>query len=180
MEEFMLAKKILDSLNEQITMEEFSSNLYLAMGSWCSLNGFEGTAKFLISHAEEERLHMKKIFNYILEKGELAVIGEIQKPSFENTSILKLFEDILHHEGEVTRSINEIVDASMAAKDFTTFNFLQWYISEQHEEELLIRTMVDKIKLIGLEGQGKFLIDQEIGRLGQAAASAKIVPDPAA
>ena len=168
----MLSKKVLDLLNKQIGLEEYSSNLYLAMGSWCLNHGFEGTGTFLVKHAEEERFHMKKLFNYVIEKGELAIVSAVDAPPTEYKSILAMFEEILNHEQFITKSVNEIVEVSMNEKDFSAFNFLQWFVAEQHEEEMLFQGIIDKIKLIGLEGQGKFLIDQEIAKI----AASKTIP----
>lgn len=161
----MLSKKILAMLNEQITLEFFSSNLYLQMSSWCTASGLEGSARFLLAHSNEERMHMEKLFRYVNETGAMAVIDAIEKPKTEFKDLYELFKETLEHERLVTRKINELVDAAFTEKDFSTFNFLQWYVAEQHEEEALFMSVLDKVKMIGTEGRGLYLIDKEIGKL---------------
>jgi ferritin len=163
----MLSEKLGKLLNEQITKEAASFYLYLGMASWCESRGLGGAGQFLRGHADEELNHMKKIYHYVLERGVMAELGDIQKPRQDYNDILELFQDTLKHEQFITRSINEIVDVAFAEKDFATFNFLQWFVAEQHEEENLVQTIVDKIQLIGLEGQGLYLIDKEIDTLVQ-------------
>ncbi len=161
----MLSKEMLEILNEQIAKEAYSSNLYLAMSSWCHANALSGAGDFLGQHADEELMHMKKIFGFILETGAMAKVSEIARPPQEFASIKELFDEVLQHEQYITKSINMIVDKAFSEKDFMTFNFLQWFVSEQREEENLVQTIVDKISLIGLEGQGLYHIDKEIQML---------------
>ena len=165
----MLSTQMLDKLNAQITVEFFSSNLYLQMSAWCSHNGYAGCAKFLLAHSMEERTHMEKFFHYIDETGGLAIIDAMEKPSHSYSGLVDLFTQILDHEKFVTSKINELVDLALQTKDFSTFNFLQWFISEQHEEENLFATTLEKIKMIGTEGRGLYLIDKEIGKLAPQA-----------
>lgn len=152
-------------LNKQIMMEGKSSAAYLSMASWCDTHGYEVSAEFLYKHSEEERMHMLKLFRYINAAGGHALQPEISglKHTFE--SLREVFEHVLMHELEVTKSINEIVDHCFQIKDFATFNFLQWYVTEQREEETLARRAVELFEIIGEEGVGLFMIDQEIGKL---------------
>ena len=152
-------------LNQQIMMEGKSSAAYLSMASWCETHGFDISSTFLYKHSEEERMHMLKLFRYVNAAGGHAVQPEISglKHSFE--SLREVFETVLFHELEVTKSINSIVDHCFTIKDFATFNFLQWYVMEQREEETLARRAVELFELIGQEGVGLWMIDQEIGKL---------------
>jgi ferritin len=161
----MLSKNLLAKMNTQVTLEFFSSNLYLQMSAWCDYNGFSGTAAFLRAHAKEEMMHMQKLFDYILETGSLAVIDTIEKPEAEYESIRDVFTQTYNHELMITKQINELVDVTLAEKDYSTFNFLQWYVAEQHEEQKLFKSILDKIDIIGMEGRGLFMIDKEIGGL---------------
>jgi len=161
----MLSKNLLKKLNKQMSFEFFSSNLYLQMSAWCDYNGFEGAAKFLRAHAAEEMQHMQKIFDYIQDSGALAIIDAIEKPTSEFKDLKEVFEAAYKHEKIVTKRINELVDFSLTEKDFSTFNFLQWFVAEQHEEEKLFKSILDKIDIIGLEGRGLFMIDREIGSI---------------
>ena len=161
----MLSQEMTDKLNDQITLEFYSSNFYLQMSSWSHANRLEGAGTFLLRHSQEEMSHMFRLFNYVNDTGGQAIIGPIEQPQYQFSSIKEVFEKILVHERLVTSKINDIVGTAFKNQDFSSFNFLQWYVAEQHEEERLFAGIVDKIDLIGLEGRGLFLIDQEIGRL---------------
>lgn len=161
----MLKQEILVKLNEQINLEHYSSNLYLAMSSWCKSKGYEGAAKFLEDHSKEELGHMHKLFNYVNETGAQALISSVAAPENEFSSISEVFELTYKHEQFITSKINDLVDYTLQEKDFASFNFLQWYVSEQHEEEALFKSILDKMDIIGLEGRGLHLIDKEIGNL---------------
>jgi ferritin len=152
-------------LNQQIVMEGKSSAAYLSMASWCQTKGFDTSASFLYRHSEEERMHMLKLIHYVNDAGGHALQPEITGIKHTFNSLKEVFEDVLHHELEVTRSINNLVDNCFTNKDFATFNFLQWYVMEQREEETLARRAVDLFSLIGEEGVGLWMIDQEIGKL---------------
>jgi len=152
-------------LNKQIHMEGYSSAAYLSMASWCDTQGFANSAKFLYNHSEEERMHMLKLFRYINDSGGHALLSEVTGIQHQYNSLKEIFEKILHHEIEVTKSIHNIVDHCFSSKDFTTFNFMQWYVTEQHEEETLARRAVELFEIIGEEGIGLWTIDQEIGKL---------------
>jgi len=161
----MLSEKMLNKLNKQINLEFYSSNIYLQMSSWCDNKGLSGCAKFLKVHSDEEMMHMRKLFDYVNETGGMAVIGEIKSPDLDYESIADVFLKIYEHECFVTEEINKLVDAAFTEKDFSTFNFLQWYVAEQHEEENLFKSILDKIKIIGDERKGLFFIDQELGQM---------------
>jgi ferritin len=161
----MLSDKVLNKLNEQITLEHYSANQYLAMSSWCSFKGYDASADFLFKHCEEEMAHMKKLFRYVCETGGLAEVREIRKPIAEFESLVDVFQKTFAHEKLVTRAINDLAHVAFTESDYSTFNFLQWYVAEQHEEERLFQTVLNKIEVIGTTGKGIFLIDQEIGKL---------------
>ena len=161
----MLKKEVLDKLNHQINLEHFASNLYLSMSSWCKAQGLNGAAKFLQEHSKEELGHMYRLFDYINETGSQAIIGSIEAPDNVFQDISEVFEKTYKHEQFITTKINELVELTLSQKDYATFNFLQWYVSEQHEEEALFKGIIDKIKIIGLEGRGLHITDNEIGSL---------------
>ena len=172
----MLSEKMITSLNEQINLEFYSSNIYLQMSSWCEYKGLDGCAGFLRAHAAEEMEHMQRLFNYVNETGAMAVIGAIEAPASHYESIEDVFTQILDHERLVTSKINELVDIAFTSKDYSTFNFLQWYVAEQHEEEKLFNTLLDKIKMIGAEGKGLYFIDQEIARQASIHEASEATP----
>lgn len=165
----MLSKSLVGKLNDQINLEFFSSNLYLQMAAWCESQGLRGTAFFLGKHAGEEMMHMRKLFDYVNETGNLAVLGTIAAPAVSYQSLADLFTQVLEHERQVTAKINMLVDTAMQEKDFATFNFLQWFVSEQHEEESLIGEIVGKVKLVGGEGRGLYFLDREIASIAARA-----------
>ena len=157
-------------LNKQIGLEGQSSSYYLAMASWCDKEGYVTSADFLYRHAEEERQHMLKIFHYVNEAGGHAKQPDVTGVRYDYNSLREVFENILDHEIAVTRAINDIVDHCFKIKDFTTFHFLQWFVTEQREEETLARRAVELFDIIGEEGVGLWTIDNEIGKLETFAA----------
>jgi ferritin len=139
------------------------------MSAWCDTKGLEGSAAFLKTHANEEMTHMEKFFTYILELGGMATIGQIEAPPTEYKSLKDMMVEILKHEKYVTKCIHALTDAAWEEKDHATYNFLQWFIGEQHEEETLFNSILDKLDLVGSENkQGLFFIDRELGQMATA------------
>lgn len=145
----MLNKKVENICNRQVEREGYSSNLYLSMASWAENNGLPGVASWLYAQAEEERLHFLKFIKYINERGGIAIVPALKKPPYEFKSAEDLFKEVLKHEEFITASINEIVHITLEVKDYNTHNFLQWFVMEQVEEEASVRTILDKIRLVG-------------------------------
>jgi ferritin len=164
----MLSDSIVALINRQINREFYSSNLYLQMSAWCEHKGLPGSAAFLKGHADEELAHGRKLFEYLHEAGGLPVLGAIGAPPTEFASLADVFEKTYEHEKFITASINELVGAALDEKDFSTFQFLQWYVSEQHEEEKLFRSILDKAALIGTEGRSLYFLDKEIRKFAPA------------
>ncbi|MCI6313541.1 MAG: non-heme ferritin [Helicobacter sp.] len=158
----MITQNIVKLLNEQIAKEMFAANLYLSMSSWCYENSFDGAGLFLFQHADEESGHAKRLITYLNETDSKVIITEVATPESNFNGLLDVFEKTYAHEQKITQSINNLVDCTLQSKDYPTFNFLQWYVSEQHEEEALFRGIVDKIKLIGSSGDGLYLADRFI------------------
>jgi ferritin len=166
----MLSKAMTARLNEQINLEMFSSHLYLQMSSWCAYKALDGCATFLNQHAAEEMTHMHRLINYLQETGELAILGGMEAPPAKFNSLQELFEKIYAHEQFITSKINELVHLATTESDYSTVQFLQWYVAEQHQEEFLFKGILDKMQLIGTEGQGLFFIDREIANLATTKA----------
>ena len=164
----MLSNNVIKLLNDQMNLEFYSSNLYLQMSAWCEQNGFEGAAKFLSAHAAEEMQHMRKLFTYLNETGALAVISAIDAPPHDYKSLQAIVEITYKHEKLITNKINELVGKTFEEKDYSAFNFLQWYVAEQHEEEKLFSSILDKLNLLGEDGKGLFLVDKDLGNLANA------------
>jgi ferritin len=165
----MLSAKMVKALNNQISEEVYASHYYLDMASWCDKSGLRGSAAFLYAHAEQERQHMLKLFHYVNDAGGHAVVQAVKQPSGNYKSISDIFGAMLKHERFVTKCINDLVEICLEEKDYSTFNFLQWYVAEQHEEERLLNSILDLIKIAGVEGRGLFLIDKEIEKYSSKA-----------
>jgi len=159
----MLNKKVEDICNRQIEREGFSSNLYLAMASWAETSGFGGVASWLYTQSDEERVHMLKIFKYINERGGKAVMPALKKPEAEFKSVEDVFNEVLKHEEFVTASINEIVSLTLEEKDYNTHNFLQWFVSEQVEEEAIAQKLLKRMEMVGNNPAGLLMMDREMG-----------------
>ena len=161
-----MKKIVLDALNNQVNMEFFASNAYLQYAAWADTQGLTGCADFLRGHGEEERVHMQKIYNYILDSGETPILGKIDAPETSFNSIEELFNTVLKHEKAVTKSICKIYELATKEKDYATANFMQWFVNEQHEEENLVNSVLDRIALIGLDSPSAlYLIDQEVPKV---------------
>lgn len=169
----MINKKIEKALNEQVEKEGYSSSLYLAMASWAETKGMAGVAQWLYVQSDEERMHMLKFIKYINERGGKAIVPAFKQPGKENASVKKMFEEVLKHEQFISSSINEIVALCVAEKDYTTQNWIQWFVNEQIEEEANATQILDKLNLLG-EGN-LYLFDRDIMSLrGQAAAGTAV------
>jgi ferritin len=158
----MLSKTIETALNNQIVLEGNSSNYYLAMASWAEVEGLNGAAEFLYAHSDEERIHMVKLIRFINDRGGRAIVPALSEPAPHFTSLTEVFDIILKHEIMVTSEINKVVDVCLSEKDYTTYNFMQWYVAEQLEEESLAKHYVDKLRLIGEDKGGMYLFDREL------------------
>jgi len=152
----MVKKKIENICNRQIEREGYSSNLYLAMASWAENNGLTGVASWLYAQADEEKMHMLKFIKYVNERGGKAVIPALKKPGTDYKNVVEMFKEVLKHEEFITASINEIVTLTLDEKDYNTHNFLQWFVTEQVEEEASVRTILDKLNLIGKNNMYQF------------------------
>ncbi|AUP79270.1 ferritin [Flavivirga eckloniae] len=168
----MLSKIIEDALNNQIKIEAESSQIYLAMACWAEVKGLEGVAGFMYDQSQEERDHMLKLVKFVNERGGHAQISALKAPDVTFESFKDMFEMLFKHEVFVSESINELVHITLQEKDYATHNFLQWYVSEQIEEEAMARTILDKINLIGDDKGGLYLFDRDIQQITVVTASA--------
>ena len=158
----MISPKIEKALNQQVILEAESSQIYLAMASWAEVEGLNGIAEFLYTHSDEERLHMLKLLKFINERGGHGIVPTLKAPPHKYKGIRELFQEVLDHEIHVSDEINKMVDVCLKEKDYTTHNFLQWYVSEQIEEEKSARILNDKLELIGEDKSGLYLFDRDI------------------
>ncbi|MCF1190149.1 ferritin [Mangrovimonas sp. AS39] len=167
----MLTKNIEKALNNQIKIEAESSQIYLAMACWAEVKGLEGVAGFMYKQSDEEREHMLKLVRFVNERGGHAQISALKAPNVTFNSFKEMFEKLFEHEVFVSESINELVHITLQEKDYSTHNFLQWYVSEQIEEEAMARTILDKINMIGNDKGGLYLFDRDIQQLTVSSAS---------
>ncbi|MFI0431058.1 ferritin [Mariniflexile sp. HMF6888] len=146
-----LSKTMAAALNAQITKEAHASQIYLSYAAWADGQGFAGIASFLFRHAHEERNHMMKILEYILKRGAEVEVTAIPAPPASPVSINNCFEKILEHEVDNTNAVYKLVKMSHAEEDWATWNFMQWFVMEQVEEETLVMNLLDKMKIAGGE-----------------------------
>jgi ferritin len=170
----MITKALEKAIIEQIRREEQSSRIYLAMAAWCHVKGYKGAADFLYAQVEEERMHEGKFINYLNDRGGQAILMDVEKPASSFKSLKDAFEKVLEHEEYITASINELYALAVKEKDFSTGNFLQWFITEQIEEEATAHQVLDMINLGGSQQGGLFLIDKELATMATAKRAAQL------
>ena len=157
-----LTEEIETLLNEQIKVEAHSSAVYLAMASWCDRNGFDCSAKYFQKQSGEEREHMLKLFNYVSDLGGRAISPDITGIPQEFESFRSVFEQALQQEIYVTQQFNRMAAKCMKVNDFITFQFIQWFLNEQIEEEYVARRALELFEVIGEDGTGRYEIDKRI------------------
>lgn len=160
----MLSKTMEKALNGQINAELYSSYMYLAMSAWFSGQGMAGFANWMRQQAQEELFHAIKFYDFVGGRGGKAALAAIAKPPGDWKSAIEVFQATLAHERKVTGLINELVNQAMDERDHATNIFLQWFVSEQVEEEANAAAILDKLKLIGKETGGLFALDQELAQ----------------
>lgn len=158
----MLKEKMIEELNLQINKELFSSYLYLSMSAYFEEIGLKGFANWMMVQHKEENDHAMKIYNYLISQGARVKLLKIEEPLHSWETPLQAFEAALKHEQFITESINSLVDLAEELRDRATYNFLQWYIDEQVEEEENARDIIDKLKLVGDNKGGLFMLDKEL------------------
>lgn len=142
-----ISDKMEKALNDQMTREAFQAQVYLSYASWAEVKGFAGISNFLFKHSQEERQHMFKFLKYINDRGGRAVIDPIAAPGPDPSDIQDCLQKTLQHEIDNSKSIDTIVNLALEEKDWATFNFGQWFVQEQIEEETLVNEVLDKYSL---------------------------------
>ena len=155
---------MIQGLNDQVNKELFSAYFYLAMQAYFSSINLDGFANFFRVQVQEERNHALGFFNYLNKIGGKVTFTEIKKPQSEFSSPQEVFELTLKHEQFVTQSIYSLMDIAREIKDHTTDIFLQWFITEQAEEEANMTRVLNKLKLTKGDGAGLFMIDSELAQ----------------
>lgn len=158
----MLNDKMEKALNAQVNWELYSSYFYLSMSSYFDSISLAGCAAWMTAQAQEELYHGMKIYDYINERGGRAVLAAINQPPSDWDSPLHVFEEVLDHEKKVTGLINDLVDLALEERDHASNIFLQWFVSEQVEEEAGVGSVLEKFRMIGDDKSGLFIIDREL------------------
>jgi ferritin len=159
----MLNNKMQEALNSQINAEIYSSYLYLSMSAYFESINLSGFASWMRAQAQEEMVHAMKFYDYVNERGGRVILGPIEAPPSEWESAVSVFDATYQHEQKVTGLINDLVDLAIEEKDHATNNLLQWFVSEQVEEEASASGVLNKAKLTGDAPGGLFMLDQELG-----------------
>jgi len=155
-------------LNDQIKYEATASMQYLSMASWADASGYNGVAEFFYEQSEEERLHMTKLVKFVNERGGNVIIPQLEKPKADFNNLNELFDMFLSSEVFVTEQINHIIFECLQNKEYNVHNFMQWYVTEQLEEEAMARTLLDKLTIIGDDKSGQYLFDRDINMFARA------------
>ena len=159
-------------LNKQMTREAYQAQVYLSYGAWAESHSFAGVATFLYGHMQEEREHMFKILKYIIDRGGEVKIEAIKAAPVHPQDLGECLKNILNHEVQNSEEINRIVKLAHAESDWATFNFGQWFVKEQIEEETLINDVIDKYNLASSEVKGNhnlYDLDKDLGTASQEA-----------
>jgi len=159
----MLSKTVENALNEQIKNEMYSSYLYLAMATFCEEINFAGFANWLRVQSGEENEHAMKFYGYIHDRGGHVELHAIEKPTTKFKSPKDIFVRVLEHEQKVTAMINKLYEIALKEKDYPTQILLQWFISEQVEEERNATAIIDKLNMVGEHGPALIMLDRELG-----------------
>ena len=155
-------------LNDQIKYEANASMHYLAMASWADAQGYNGIAEFFYKQSEEERVHMTKLVKFVNERSGKVIVPALEKPKESFESLNELFADFLKSEMFVTEQINHVIFECLNKKDYNVHNFMQWYVTEQLEEEAVARTLLDKLNIIGDDKSGHYMFDRDINAIATA------------
>ncbi|NUN69195.1 MAG: ferritin [Bacteroidetes bacterium] len=158
-----LESKVQKAMNEQINKELYSSYLYLAMSAWCESEGYPGCAKWLSMQHDEEREHAMKIYHFIHERGGRVELAGIDTPKAEFKNLTLLFTMVLEHEQKVSASITALYETAVKANDYASQIMLQWFITEQVEEEKNAHEIVDLLKKVGESPVSLMMVDRQLG-----------------
>lgn len=166
----MIGKKMQDALNAQINREQCSAQLYLAMSAHCDAKSFRGFAHWLRVQAQEETAHAMKLVQFLLDRGGRLKLTSVAAPPTDFGTVTQVFEKILKHERGVTVDIEALFALARAEKDYASEIALQWYVTEQVEEEANVAQIVDHLRAVGEQGGGIWYLDSRMGKRGTATS----------
>ena len=161
-----LSATLQKSLNDQVRKEFHASYLYLAMSAWFAERTLDGFAAWMRAQAREESNHAMRIFDYILDRGGSVVLQAIDQPKPAWKSPLAVFEAAFAHEARVSASIKSLYEQAVKEKDHATGVMLQWFLTEQVEEEKTSSAIVERLRLVGDSASGLLMLDRQLGERG--------------
>jgi len=164
----MISKTMQDALNAQINLEQASAQLYLAMSAHCEGKSFRGFAHWLKIQAGEETAHALKLVDFVLDRGGKLELKAVAAPPTEFGGVTEVFEKVLAHEKSISGRINALFEQARAEKDYASEVALQWYVTEQIEEELQVGQVVDHLHAVGEKGGGIWYLDSRMAKRGAA------------
>jgi len=157
-------KKLQKVFNEQIKHEFYSAYIYLAMAAYFETKNLSGFAHWMKVQYKEEVAHAMKIFDFLNDRGVRVLLQAIPQPTLEFNSTLEIFEETLKHEQKVTGLINALDDLAKEVNDHASVVFLQWFITEQVEEEKNVTQILQTLKMIKAEGVPLIMLDRELAK----------------
>ncbi len=158
----MINPKMEAALNSQINEEFYSSFLYLSMSAYFESVSLTGFAHWMGIQAQEEHAHAMKFYTYLIQKGGKVNLRAVAEPKTKWDSVLNVFEDTYEHEQKITLLIDNLVNLAIEVKDHASNSFLQWFVTEQVEEESNVTKIIDELKMIGDNRTGTFMMDREL------------------
>ncbi len=163
----MISKTLQDAINDQINKELYSSYLYLSMAAYFESNNLPGFAKWMQVQEGEERGHAMKLYRFLVDRGGRVMLKAIAAPEVEWKSSMELFKQVADHEAKVTASINSLYELALKEKDYAAQMALQWFITEQVEEEKNAADIVQQLELIDARGTAVLMLDHRLGKRGE-------------
>lgn len=158
----MISKSLQKKMVEQLNREFHSAYIYLGMSAYCTKEGYNGSSNWFLIQYQEEVSHAMKLFRYLQDQDADIVLPDIKAVDVGFKSLLDAFEKTLSHEQSMTKSLNVLSDLALKDKDHATYNLLQWYVTEQVEEEASVKEIIDNLKLVGDNGYGIYTLDKEL------------------
>lgn len=168
----MLSQTLNQALNEQIAYENYSAFIYKAMQAYFEAEDLPGMANWMNIQYQEELAHAEKMFQFVCDAGGKVEMLGMDAPNNEYTSPLEVFKKALHHEQKVTQRINDLMELAQTEKNHATEIFLQWFVTEQVEEEATVSEIISKLKRIKDDGRGLMMVDQELAQRSASPAEA--------
>ncbi|MTW22594.1 ferritin [Allochromatium palmeri] len=168
----MISQAMAQRLNAQINRELYSAYFYLGLSAQAEAMNLRGLAAWFFAKHGEEQTHALKMYRYLIDQGAVVELNAIEAPANVERGILAMFERTLEHERSVTAAINDLFDGALSEKDHATQIFLQWFVTEQIEEEATVGDIIGRVRLFGDQGQALLMIDNELGALAKQMATA--------